>query len=1025
MYLENVQFGGYKLKSLIGRGGVAEVWLADQLALDREVALKVLPSELVSGEDAEFAERFKREAQAIGRLDHPGILPVFDYGEADGYLYLVMPYARGGNLRSRVRKAPLSRPEVFHIFENIVAGAAHAHSHGIIHRDLKPANILLHEDGRAYIGDFGIAKTMDNSTAMTQAGLILGSPSYMAPEQFMGWADYRSDLYSLGLILFFMLTGRKLYSGRLPFEIGSRHLNDPIPLPDPQVPPDLEPFLRKALAKKPQDRFQSAQEMLQAFIALEAHPAPAQTPASFESPTTVLPAALRATDEARWLREKSAAPMPASSSEETRWIQEKGAIPAPSAPTRSPEEARWIQEKGAVPAPSQETRWSQERSGPPAPSTAPSPQEARWLQEKNGAATPPPGPVNRDNTYERYSREKAYPAAPVPGPQRPNPTPADEARWRQEVGPSPSPDEARWLQEKGGPVPVATPPQPAWPPSAPGQYATPPQGITYGQPGQPPALPKPPVKSQRKQPIWLLVAIGVLVIGIIAVAGALWLNMGARSATPTVQANQATATSSAGTTAGVVTNTNNPTTASTGTTPAAQTTVPATTPPVQTTSAGVSVNGTVGTPPTSAATGSGAIPLSGHAGPVNSVSWSADGRFYLTASDDKTLKIWDAATNKVIKTLNDQANPNTDRVLSAVFSADGEYVVASAADKSTRFYSVKDGIVLITARGDLTAPAAISPDQALIPYIGAKTIRTWDYKKDTDGPEFPYFDSKVSGLAPTALAFSPDNATLAVGLNNGRIILYQVASGLPLLVVEPALNVKNSVRSLAWSPGGTLLAVAREKSFETLSIDFKSKLASATAVGQTLSAPAGGLTFSADGKRLAVSSQNGELQIWSFDNNLLLNRISTGPNPIIGLHWSQNNQQITVATGGGSPALNIFATQPTTRSLKVVLNPQNGTKVTGNALATELPGGLVRITLNVEGLEPGQHKVHIHAGSCANQGDIKFDLETLRATADGKATSTTVIKVDYTTLTTGSFYFNVHNDPGTDTYIASCGEIHV
>lgn len=178
MFLENVQFGGYRLKSMIGKGGVAEVWLADQLALDREVALKVLPSELVSGEDADFIDRFKREAQAIGRLDHPGILPVFDYGEANGYLYLVMPYARGGNLRSRVRKTPPTRHEIAAIFENIVAGAAHAHSHGVIHRDLKPANILLHEDGRAYIGDFGIAKTMDSSPTMTQAGLVLGSPSY-------------------------------------------------------------------------------------------------------------------------------------------------------------------------------------------------------------------------------------------------------------------------------------------------------------------------------------------------------------------------------------------------------------------------------------------------------------------------------------------------------------------------------------------------------------------------------------------------------------------------------------------------------------------------------------------------------------------------------------------------------------------------------------------------------------------------------------------------------------------------------
>jgi WD40 repeat protein len=332
---------------------------------------------------------------------------------------------------------------------------------------------------------------------------------------------------------------------------------------------------------------------------------------------------------------------------------------------------------------------------------------------------------------------------------------------------------------------------------------------------------------------------------------------------------------------------------------------------------------------------------------------------------------------------------------------------------------------LITAKGDLIAPATISPDQVLIPYSGAKTIRTWDYKKDNNGPEFPYFDSNAPGLAPTALAFSPDSATLAVGLNNGRIILFKVATGQPLVVVEPPPNVKNSVRLLAWSPDGNLLVVGREKSFETLSIDFNNGLASPTALGIALSAPTSSLSFNADGKRLAVSSQNGEIQLWSLDNNQMINRIITGPDPIIGLRWSQDNQQITAATGGSHPVLNTYATQPVQRSLKVALTPRNGTKVTGNAQLTELPGGLVRVTLNVEGLEPGQHKVHIHAGSCANQGDIKFDLETLRATADGKAASTTVIKVDYTALTTGSFYVNVHNDPGTDTYIASCGEIHV
>jgi len=176
-----------------------------------------------------------------------------------------MPYASGGNLRSRVRRNPPTKEEIAEIFQNITGGIGHAHSHGLIHRDLKPANILLNEEGRAFIADFGIAKTMDNNTNMTQAGIILGSPSYMAPEQFLGQADHRTDIYSMGLILFFLLTGRKLYKGRLPFEIGKRHLEDPIPLPDPQVPSEYEPFLYKVLAKNPDNRYQTAAEMLQGF----------------------------------------------------------------------------------------------------------------------------------------------------------------------------------------------------------------------------------------------------------------------------------------------------------------------------------------------------------------------------------------------------------------------------------------------------------------------------------------------------------------------------------------------------------------------------------------------------------------------------------------------------------------------------------------------------------------------------------------------------------------------------------------
>lgn len=894
-----------------------------------------------------------------------------------------------------------------------------------------------------------------------------------------------------------MLTGRKLYTGRMPFEIGNRHLKDPIPLPDPQVPPEYEPFLRKALAKKPDDRYQSAQEMLQAFKAIgprlpqtqAANVRPA--PAPVDNPTTALPVIPASNNEALWHREKSAPPAVAPSSQEARWLQEKGAaVPSPNSqevrwqqekngtPPPTSQEARWLQEKGAVspnPTTTEEAQWLQEKGANPVSSTeeigwgqgneatrmpearrkqeneatrippgqnearwlqekggtsAPAPHnEARWLQEKGGGIAPNTAPPRRDEAYERYSRDKAYPAPPGSDSLYP-PLPTGPGQQRSNA---PLPDEARWLQEKGGAAPQFKP----------ANYGTPPQGYAYGQAAAPP-IPgqyQPPLKpatKKQKQPIWLLAVIGLLVIGIVAVGVAIWLTNGTRpNTTPTVQVSAPTVTGGTGSTT-IASGTGSTTIAggnTTAITPGTdQRSLPGITPSVAGTAAATTAgsDGTGRTPPVTSNSqpippinGPATVPLSGHAGPVNAVSWSNNGLFYLTASDDKTLKIWDTTTNKLVKTLDDKVTPINDRVLSAVFSNDGQLVVLGIADKSTRIYSVNDRKALAITEGSLPAPASISPDQTLVPFIGAKTIRTWDLKKNNNGPEFPYFDSKVSGLAPTALAFSPDNATLALGLNNGRIILYSVATGQPLIVIEPEPNVKNGVRLLAWYSGGTRLAVGREKSFETLAIDLRNKLALPTTVGQALTAPVSGLNISADSKRLAVSSQNGELQVWSLENNQLLNRLSTGSNPVIGLHWSQDDQQITVATGGGSPALNTFSGQPNSGSLKVGLNPQNGTKVTGSMLLTELPGGSVRVTLDVTGLDPGQHKVHIHVGTCTNQGDIKFDLETLRTTTEGKATSTTVIKVDYTTLTTGSFYINVHNDPGTDTYIASCGEIHV
>ncbi len=299
MELHNKQLGSYQLLALIGKGGMAEVWSGTQLSLNREVAIKVIPNKK---DELRLAERFEREAHAVAQLDHPAILPVIDYGSTDEYLYLIMPYVRGGSLLERIRREPLSRMQALRIFEQTLSGLSYAHRQGIIHRDLKPGNILLYQDNRAVIADFGVAKTLKEDVSLTQTGVAVGSPEYMAPEQFMGQTTVRTDLYSMGVILYQLLTGRPLYSGTTSWEIAMRHMNDPLPLPHPLIPLPLEQFLNKALQKRPEARFASAEDMEaglhQAIIhlsqaELDFHPAmssrPGATPqGALQLPTTPL-----------------------------------------------------------------------------------------------------------------------------------------------------------------------------------------------------------------------------------------------------------------------------------------------------------------------------------------------------------------------------------------------------------------------------------------------------------------------------------------------------------------------------------------------------------------------------------------------------------------------------------------------------------------------------------------------------------------------------------------------------------------
>lgn len=276
--------GNYRIIGQIGRGGMATVYKAYQASMDRYVAVKILPSELA--DSAEFAGRFQQEARTIARLEHPRILPVFDYGESDGIHYLVMRYLEAGTLQDRLAAGPLSLEEIDMLFRQLTDALGYAHARGVIHRDLKPANALVDADGNVFLTDFGIAKIMAGTAQFTKTDAVMGTPAYISPEQAQGRpVDQRSDIYSLGIMLYEMVTGQVPFMADTPLAIIFKHVSDPLPLPSsikPGVPPAIEQVILKALAKDPQDRFATAAEFAaawkRALATTETAPAPLPQP---------------------------------------------------------------------------------------------------------------------------------------------------------------------------------------------------------------------------------------------------------------------------------------------------------------------------------------------------------------------------------------------------------------------------------------------------------------------------------------------------------------------------------------------------------------------------------------------------------------------------------------------------------------------------------------------------------------------------------------------------------------------------
>lgn len=263
------QVGPYRVERQVGKGGMATVYLARHQSLDRDVALKML--HVAYKDDDSFIERFRREAQIVGKLDHPNIVPIYDFADVGLHPYLVMKYIEGDTLKQYLRRTKeVDLQDVMRIMTAVASALDFAHQRGILHRDVKPSNIMISNDGEPYLTDFGLARIASLGESTLSRDMMLGTPQYISPEQAQGnrELDARTDIYSMGIVLYELVVGRVPFTGDTPYAIIHNHIFTPLPPPremNPTITPEVEMVLMQALAKDPNDRFSSAGGMITAF----------------------------------------------------------------------------------------------------------------------------------------------------------------------------------------------------------------------------------------------------------------------------------------------------------------------------------------------------------------------------------------------------------------------------------------------------------------------------------------------------------------------------------------------------------------------------------------------------------------------------------------------------------------------------------------------------------------------------------------------------------------------------------------
>jgi serine/threonine-protein kinase len=314
------EIGPYRVTEYVGAGGMASVYKGHHTRLDRSVAIKVMHANFTH--DPNFLARFEREARIVARLEHPNIIPIYDYSEVDGQPYLVMKFVEGQTLKDALRASdgPLPIETTLRLMRRIAGAIDYAHGQGVLHRDIKPSNIIIDPRGEPYITDFGLARILQAGASTMSADVMLGTPQYISPEQAKGQVelDARTDLYSLGIVLYEIVTGSVPFGGDTPYAIVHDHIYSPPPRPrdrNPQITPAVDEVLLRALAKDPAERYPTATALIEEFAAAQSGKPARGTPAR-GTPASGTPAARPP--------EPSPQPSPAN--------HPAGGIPAPQPP---------------------------------------------------------------------------------------------------------------------------------------------------------------------------------------------------------------------------------------------------------------------------------------------------------------------------------------------------------------------------------------------------------------------------------------------------------------------------------------------------------------------------------------------------------------------------------------------------------------------------------------------------------------------------------------------------------------------